>query len=139
MSGTDGTEPPISQAQEELIAAALISGASYRKAAEAAGVARSTVGRRMQDPVFRSAIEHERVRALHRAGRRLGEVAEMAVETYAEVLESADATVSQRLKAADAVLATFRSISSDLAIANRLLAIEERLTTAEDESGFPNV
>lgn len=134
MNGTNGTEHELSAAKDDLISAALVSGASYRQAAEAAGVARSTVGRRMQDPTFRSSIEYERVRALHRAGRRLGEITEMAVETYAEVLESEEATVGQRLKAADAVLATFRSISSDLSIANRLQAIEERLTNAEDEA-----
>ena len=132
MSETNETITEVSEAEDDLISAALVHGGSYREAAEAAGVSKATVGRRMQDPIFRSAVEHERMSALHRAGHRLGNLTDLALDAYAEVLESEDATVGQRLKAADGVLSAFRSMSVEVAAAHRFAAIEERLSNSEE-------
>lgn len=131
MSGTSGTDHDFSDAQDDQISAALVQGATYREAAEAAGVSKSAVGRRMEDPIFRSAIQHERMRALHRAGHRLGELTETALDVYANVMEDPKASTTQRLKAAGGVLSAFRAMTTDLALANRLSAIQEQLDAAE--------
>lgn len=136
MTETDGTDT-FSDAQNEAIIEALICGSSYRQAARSAGVSKSAVGRRMQDPTFRSTVEQSRMSALHRTGHRLGEMTGEALDVYESVLASEDASFSQRLRAAEGVLSSFRTFSVEIAMANRLTAIEERLEAAEELADDP--
>lgn len=84
---------------DDLIAAALAVGASYEQAGEAAGVSKSTVKRRMGDPVFREVVAEAREEAIAVLRGRLLRVAPNALGTLEELATGAESE-SVRLGAA---------------------------------------
>lgn len=131
MSETNETLSGVTDAQEDLIAATILSGGTWADAATAAGVSRATVGRRLEDSQLRRRIEHERASALYRVGDGLADLSGLALGVLRETLTDPEASTSQKLRAADSVLATLRTYHSELAMADRFTQLEERLETAE--------
>lgn len=133
MAGTSGTRYTDEEveAQEEAIAATLLAGGTWEDAAEAAGVSRRTVSRRLDDPSLRRRIDHERASVLYRIGDELASLSGLALGVYREILTDPTASSSQRLRAADGVLSTLRTYHVETALSDRFTQLEERLTDAE--------
>jgi len=94
----------VSHDADETILAALISGATWQTAAEAASCSRATVGRRMADKTFRARLAEARRAVVAATVTRLAAVAGRAVETLTDALEAEDATPRERREAAVALL-----------------------------------
>ena len=90
-------------ARDALIVTALGSGLSYTEAAEAAGVSRVTVARRMRDVEFRAEVAAERDRVTDELRGRLLAAGPTAITTLGELAEGAR-TEAVRLGAARALL-----------------------------------
>lgn len=113
---------------DELLVAALGSGASYQRAAEIAGVGKATVTRRMGTAGFRARVDALRRDHVRRVEIRLGELSGQAIDTLEELLSESDAP-AQKLGAAKAILAgllRFRDAGE----------IEQRLTSLEAQLAF---
>ena len=115
---------------DEAIIAALLGGASYVEAAKLTGVSRATIARRMQDPAFRSEVEHGRAQVLYRIADQLTELSSTAIGVYSQVLNDDEAATTHRLRAADSVLSHVRSIHAEVVLADRFQALEERVEAA---------
>ncbi len=86
------------------LVAALLSNATVRGAAEAAGVSESTVYRRLRDAGFRRELKEQRLRVYSHALQRLQVAAEGAVDVLEEVMRDKRAPLSARIKCAVHVL-----------------------------------
>ena len=84
--------------------AALLSNATVRGAADAAGVSESTVYRRLRDAGFRRELKEQRLRVYSHALQRLQVAAEGAVEVLEGILRDGNAPHSARIKCAVHVL-----------------------------------
>ena len=89
---------------DELIVAAVASGASFTEASAAAGVSRSTVARRMRDPEFRAEVIKARAEVVEAVKGRLLHAAPAAIRTLEEVGASGSAPPAARVAAAKVVL-----------------------------------
>src|SRR5919197_2460878 len=88
-------------AADELLVLALGSGQSYSSAAKTAGVAKSTVARRMGEPAFRARVVEEREAHVDAARRALAAAAPDAIGVLTELARGAGSE-SVRLRAARA-------------------------------------
>lgn len=123
----DGTD-----AQDELIVAALASGATYPEAAEVAHTSARTVRRRMADEEFARRVSTARAERVAAVTGRLTEVAFEAVDTLREGL-SAPRSVDQ-IRAAHEILVLGLRYRSDHELEGRLAAVEQQLKAKEPES-----
>ncbi len=98
---TDRTDDIAGDAE---LVAALLSNATVRGAAEAAGVSESTVYRRLRDAGFRRELKEQRLRVYSHALQRLQVAAEGAVDVLEEVMRDKRAPLSSRIKCAVHVL-----------------------------------
>ncbi len=98
---TDRTDDIAGDAE---LVAALLSNATVRGAAEAAGVSESTVYRRLRDAGFRRELKEQRLRVYSHALQRLQVAAEGAVDVLEEVMRDKRAPLSARIKCAVNVL-----------------------------------
>jgi len=89
---------------DDLVIAAVASGASFTEAASAAGVSRSTVARRMREVEFRARVTEARSEVVGMVKGQLLGAAPAAIRTLAEVGASASAPPAARVSAARAVL-----------------------------------
>lgn len=78
------------EAQDELIVAALAVGCSYSEAAEAAGVSRRTVARRMAEPAFRRLVTEAQGEHVHIVAGKLTSLGPDAVATAESCLHDDD-------------------------------------------------
>ncbi len=127
-SGTvDGND-----AQDELIVAALASGATYAEAAELAHISARTVRRRMADEEFARRVSAARAERVAAVTGRLTEVAFEAVETLRQGLTAARSV--DQIRAAHEILVLGLRYRSDHELEGRLSAVEQQLKAKEDES-----
>ena len=94
-------------ANDELLIAQLAAGQSYDAAAQAAGVSKSTIIRRMKTPAFRGKVRQARALALEMTLGNLSIASAEAAITLRLLLHSRDEKV--RLHAARVILAAERS------------------------------
>jgi hypothetical protein len=124
------------EGQDSITQEALARGASYREAAEAAGVSIRTVERRMADGTF--AAEVATLRA-ERVGTVLAELVELSVESTTILRRSLkDLQPGIRLRAVSLVLTHMAKLRRDHDLEARLAALEARLdsdTTGSDLNG----
>ncbi len=90
--------------QAELILSALLAGRSYATAAEAAGVSKSTVQRRMGEPAFRGRLASERAMLAQSVRDRLIATSVQAVDTLRQLMTDDSVADSTRVRAAVAVV-----------------------------------
>lgn len=83
---------------------ALLEQPTIDKAADAAGVARSTIYRYLKDPDFAAAYRQARSEALAHATTRLQQLASEAVEALGDVIGDAYAAPKDRISASRTVL-----------------------------------
>lgn len=119
-------------AHDELIIAALITGASYEQAATAAGVSARTVRRRMADEDFASEVRSRRAERATRLSAALLDIGHQAIEVLSEAL--ADENAGIRLKASQAVLTLGQRYRREVEVMDRIDALERRFN-ARDEVG----
>lgn len=119
-------------AQDDLIVAALASGATYPEAAEVARTSARTVRRRMADEDFARRVSTARAERVAAVTGRLTEVAFEAVDTLREGL-SAPRSVDQ-IRAAHEILVLGLRYRSDHELEGRLAAVEQQLKAKETES-----
>lgn len=94
----------LTRQKDEAILAALISCGSIRKAAKIAGVAESTVRKRLNDETFRERYEQAKDGILSEACDALSARLTLAIDTLSEVLADTENAASVRVSAADAML-----------------------------------
>jgi hypothetical protein len=82
----------------------MLSNATVRSAAQAAGVSESTLFRRLRDRGFRKLLKEQRLRVYGHALSRLQMAAEEAVSTLVEVMRREDGSEQARIKAAVSIL-----------------------------------
>jgi hypothetical protein len=75
---------------DELVVAALATGATYAEAAASSGVSKSTVRRRMAEPDFRARVYEERRELVDSMRARLLQAAPSAIESLASLAVSAE-------------------------------------------------
>ena len=121
-----------SDAQGELIVAALASGATYPEAADLAHVSPRTVRRRMADEAFARRVSMARGERVAAVTGRLTEVAFEAVDTLRLGL-TAEKSVDQ-IRAAHEILVLGLRYRTDHELEGRLRAVEQQLEAEEKES-----
>ncbi len=99
---------------DDLMIGALLAGASYVAAAEAAGVSKSTVQRRMKEPEFRARLATERAEMLRQVRDRIGTAAAGAVSVLASVMNDARESGAVRTRAARALLDLTQRFTEEL-------------------------
>lgn len=109
---------------DELLAAALGTGASYERAAVIAACSKATVKRRMGDPDFRARVGDLRRDHVHRVEVRLADLSTHALDALDDLLTDRDSPV-QRLGAARVVLDGMLRFREASALEERLAALEE--------------
>lgn len=121
-----------SDAQDELIVAALASGATYPEAAGLASTSPRTVRRRMADEAFARRVSTARGELVAAVTGRLTDVAFEAVDTLRHGL-NAEKSVDQ-IRAAHEILVLGLRYRTDHELEGRLRALEQQLETKEGES-----
>jgi len=119
---------------DELLAAALGTGASYERAAAIAACSKATVKRRMGDPAFRARVLDLRRDHVHRVEVRLADLSTHALDAIDDLLADRDSP-AQRLGAAKAVLDGLLRFRGAGEIEERLTALEESLSGREATNG----
>lgn len=108
---------------------ALAAGASYADAAQAAGVAVRTIGRRMEGNDYRRCVTAARAGMIERASGKLADATGAAVETLVLLLLSTNAQT--RLGAARSILEQAGRYRELVEISERLSRLEELLDSTE--------
>jgi hypothetical protein len=117
----------------EALLLALASGLSVPAAAERAGVSERTAYRRLDDPAFRRRIAETRSALFTEAVGRLAALAGKAADALGELLTSNRDLV--KLQAAKGVLELGPKLREAGELAQRLDALERRLTDEGDGTG----
>lgn len=113
---------------DEDILAAIICSPSLEAAADACGISRHTVYRRMQEPQFKAALEKHKAQVLEQACATLQARMQAAAETLADVMLDKKASKMVRVMAAKTLL-EFGFKSVEVAnILTRLDALETQST-----------
>lgn len=108
--------------------AALLEGQTQGGAARAAGVARQTLGKWLNNPDFAQALREGSDGAIRAASARLAALTEAAVDSIeASMTQPTTPGASLRLRAADALLSHALRIREHADILERLSELERRL------------
>lgn len=118
---TDGLSP-----KQESAILALLAQPTVLRAAEAAGVAESTMHRWLCEPAFASAYRAARRRAFAQAVAVTGRYAPLAVQVLAKIMADERAPHSARVQAAQAILKFTRESLELDDLAERVEALERR-------------
>ena len=110
-------------ASDAALVTALVSGRTYAKAAEAAGVSTRTVERRMADPTFRALVEAKRLELLDSALGLLIGSAELAALVLRNVAAKGQSDTA-RIMAATALLDRGLRWDEHVALRRRIEALE---------------
>ena len=116
------------QKGDSALIAALAGGSTAEDAARAAGVSRSTVHRRLEDPDFRRRVAEARREMLARAVGTLADASTAAAAKLRDLLDAESETV--RLGACRAILELGAKLRESDELAGRIAALEERLAAA---------
>jgi hypothetical protein len=114
---------------DDLMAAALAAGKTQQQAADAAGVSRRTVVRRLTDPAFRDRVTQLRLEAVTRGLGILAGGIVGAVEQMIELCRHGK-DESVRLRAAVAIADTCHRYWTEFDLAERLRRLEVKLGVA---------
>jgi len=119
--------------KDDLIAAALASGATHREAGSAAGVSERTVRRRLEQPEFEEQVSSQRDELVSRTMDRLTGLTTTAVDTLSSLISSADTPAGVKLRAAMGILAVHRVWRDATEVENRLRLLENLVATGQTE------
>lgn len=119
--------------REDLLEAALSEGLSYAKAAETAGVSKSTVERRMRDAEFRARVMAGREERAAEAASRIDGLAVRAVERLSDLI---DAEGIIGLKAALSVLSSAEQRRQARETGDRLGRLERAVEALVEQRGL---
>jgi hypothetical protein len=119
------------QNADDLLAAALATGATIRDGASLAGIGERTAHRRVSDPSFRARVARMRARTVEAAMGRLTEGMVGAADTLRQLLEAESETV--RLGAARSVLEFGVRLRETVDFEARLAALEGGEQPEDDE------
>lgn len=111
------------------LVAMLATGMTHAEAADRAGVAVRTIGRRLQSAEFRARLAQARDEALSRTLGRLAEVSTEAVATLQKLLE-ADSEMA-RLGAARTILEQAGKMQETISVTARIQALERAAAAAQ--------
>lgn len=117
---------------DSLLITALAAGGTVEASARAAGVSETTVYRRLREPAFRQQVADARDEMVTRAIARLSATSTLAADTLRDLLKAKAETV--RLGAARAILELGGRLREQEDLAERVRALEERLTEKESSS-----
>lgn len=106
---------------------ALVFGASYGEAAEAAGVDRKTLWAWRQQPVFAAALRDALDDVHGTILRKLGSHSSDAVQTLADELGNPDASPSERISSAKSMIQLFDRFRHSHALAQELNDLRKRV------------
>ncbi len=126
----------VRQQGEPSLSIALASGKSLRDAAALAGVNERTAARRLDDPVYRSAISSLRGQMTSEATGRIVVAMTEAADTLRELLAAKSEAV--RLAAARAILELAGSLRAGTEVEERLLRLEASLGPRKRGGGNGN-
>jgi len=115
--------------QDDIVAAALASGATHREAGDAAGMSERTVRRRLEQPEFRAQVSTRRDELVTRTTDRLTGLTTTAVDTLASLISSAETPAGVKLRAAMGILAVHRVWRDATEMENRLRLLEDLVAT----------
>lgn len=101
---------------------ALAAGKGVQEAAEAAGVSRRTVSRRLADPVFQASLAEARRAVLVESLNLLTSLSARAVQRLGELLKSKDERVC--ISAARSILLARSRMQADHEFSERIAALE---------------
>lgn len=116
----------MSQNDATLIAA-LLELPTIEAAAQAAGVSRKTVERRLDDPVFLEAYNDARRQLVTTAAGRISSRIGRAVDTLGEVMDDGEVPAAARISASRAILEYGLKYGELVDVIRRVDEIEERL------------
>jgi len=112
---------------------ALVCGASYSKAAAAAGVHENTVSQWMKDPIFCDALHQAEAEAMAGITRTLLQLAGGAGKVLDQVLKNSLARDSSKIRAADVVLGRLLQIKEMTELEDRIKRIEDLLSNRSEK------
>jgi hypothetical protein len=112
---------------DDLLVAALASGATLQQAAEAAGVHRRTVSRRNVDPAFRQRVQAMRAEMIGQALGRMADGMTEAADTLRSLLQAEGESV--RLGAARAMLELGVKLRDAVELEARIAALEQQASS----------
>jgi len=107
------------------LAVALAAGMSQQAAAEAVGVSRATVTRRLRDPAFEARVEELRAAHARRLAERLGALGDRACDALEHVLARGEGE-GARVSAARTVLTSALAFAEAGDLEARIAALEAR-------------
>lgn len=112
-------------AKQKAAIRALLTGASYPEAAQAAKVHENTVGQWMKTPAFTTALHQAEGEAMQAVSRSLVAIADKAAGTLENVLDDDLARDSSKIRAADVVLGRLMQIKELAELEERIRKLEE--------------
>lgn len=122
----------MSQNDATLISA-LLELPTIEAAAQAVGVSRKTVERRLDDPEFFQAYNEARRQLVTTAAGRISSRIGRAADTLGEVMDNTEAPASARISAARAILEYGLKYGELVDVTRRVDELEARLEEIEDE------
>ncbi len=122
--------------KDDIIAAALAAGRTYREAGEAAGVSERTVRRRLQEPRFAAQVKQEQAMLVKRVADGLAGSALAAVETLQSLLLPASPPVV-RCRAAQAILSSSRTWRDAADSEDRIVQLEKSVAAMMMVASLP--
>lgn len=118
---------------DEVLAAALAAGDTFKSAATAAKVSEKTVWRRMRDATFAARVNELRAGFMRQAAGRLAQRMTMATDTLVELLADKDSNV--RARAASAILQHGIRVVEITEMRQEILEIKAVVFANRDQTG----
>ena len=129
------TRRDTNNARNDILAAAVASGATHAEAGRKAGVSERTVRRRLDEPEFAGQVARIKDEIVRQTTNRLTGLTPAAVDTLSELVTSPETPPAVRLRAALGVLSTQRVWHDDYETEHRLRTLEDLLAgDSEEES-----
>jgi hypothetical protein len=118
---------------DALLVVALAFGKTHQQAAEAAGVSKATVTRRMRNPRFRERVDEQRTAIVEQASARLGSLLDGAAVTLGLMLDRKNDT-PVRLRAAALILTHGLRFHESTVAQRQVKELRERLDAFKPRS-----
>lgn len=133
MMTTPEVEPE--QSADDLLAATLAAGKSYKEAAERCGVSPATVYRRMCDPSFRLRVAAHRRHAVGVALNQISAALSDAVATLHLIAQDAEEESAVRVRASDLLIQHLLKLEERHTLEERLARLEALSGGTADQTG----
>jgi len=121
--------------KDDIIAAALASGATHQEAGATAGVSERTIRRRLEQPEFTAQVARQRDELVSRTADKLTSLTTTAVDTLSSLVSAVDTPAGVKLRAAMGILAMHRVWRDATELENRLRRVENLIATGQIEQG----